>query len=67
MRRGIKSHTPWVDILEIVKDFRRRRAEVIVTLGAGSLTDGAKVVSWVRIQFATRPTNCGTSHTDGIL
>ena len=51
VRKGIRSHTPWVDVLEIVKDFRRRRAEVIVTLGAGSLTDGAKVVSWVCINL----------------
>ena len=66
VRKGIKSHTPWVDVLEIVKDMRRRRAEVIVTLGAGSLTDGAKVVSWVCIQFATcLCTLCnGTSNTD---
>lgn len=47
VRRGIKSHTPWVDVLEIVKDFKRRKAQCIVTLGAGSLTDGAKVISWV--------------------
>ncbi|KAF4612823.1 hypothetical protein G7Y89_g15550 [Cudoniella acicularis] len=46
VRRGIKPHTPWEDVLEIVKEIRERGADVIVTLGAGSLTDGAKVISF---------------------
>jgi alcohol dehydrogenase class IV len=47
VRRGIKPHTPWDDILEIVKDVQEKGANIIVTLGAGSLTDGAKVISFV--------------------
>lgn len=47
VRKGIKPHTPWDDVLEIVLDIREKGAEVIVTLGAGSLTDGAKVISFV--------------------
>jgi alcohol dehydrogenase class IV len=47
IRRGIKPHTPWDDILEIVTDIQKKEADIIVTLGAGSLTDGAKVVSLV--------------------
>jgi alcohol dehydrogenase class IV len=47
VRKGIKPHTPWDDILEIVKDIQEKRADIIVTLGAGSLTDGAKVISFV--------------------
>ena len=47
VRKGIKPHTPWDDVLEIVKDIREKGADVIVTLGAGSLTDGAKVISYV--------------------
>lgn len=49
VRYGIKPHTPWTDVLEIVKDVDEKRADLIVTLGAGSLTDGAKVISFVRI------------------
>jgi alcohol dehydrogenase class IV len=48
VRYGIKPHTPWDDVLKIVKDMRQKDADLIVTLGAGSLTDGAKLISWVR-------------------
>jgi alcohol dehydrogenase class IV len=47
VRLGIKPHTPWDDVLEIVKDVKQKDADIIVTLGAGSLTDGAKVISFV--------------------
>ena len=47
VRYGIKPHTPWDDVLEIVQDMREKEADIIVTLGAGSLTDGAKVISFV--------------------
>lgn len=47
VRRGIRPHTPWEEVLEIVEEVRGRGVEVIVTLGAGSLTDGAKVVAFV--------------------
>jgi alcohol dehydrogenase class IV len=50
VRYGIKPHTPWTDILEIVNDIKETGADLIITLGAGSLTDGAKVVSFVRLQ-----------------
>lgn len=49
VRKGIKPHTPWDDVLEIVKDIREKEADIIVTLGAGSLTDGAKVISFVHL------------------
>ncbi len=45
--KGIKPHTPWDDILEIVKDIEEKGVDIIVTLGAGSLTDGAKVITFV--------------------
>jgi alcohol dehydrogenase class IV len=48
VRKGIKPHTPWDDVLEIIHDVRSKGADIIVTLGAGSLTDGAKVISFVR-------------------
>ena len=47
VRKGIKPHTPWDEILEVVKDIQERGADIIITLGAGSLTDGAKVIAWV--------------------
>ncbi len=47
IRYGIKPHTPWDDLLEIIGEMRDMRADAIVTLGAGSLTDGAKVISFV--------------------
>jgi alcohol dehydrogenase class IV len=47
VRKGIKPHTPWEDVLEILDEVRRLEVDVIVTLGAGSLTDGAKVVAFV--------------------
>ena len=49
VRKGIKPHTPWDDIVEIVNDIREKDADIIVTLGAGSLTDGAKAISFVSL------------------
>lgn len=46
VRKGIKPHTPWDDVVEIVNDVREKKADIIVTLGAGSLTDGAKIITW---------------------
>ncbi|KAE8445288.1 hypothetical protein EG329_013526 [Mollisiaceae sp. DMI_Dod_QoI] len=46
VRKGIKPHTPWDDILEIVKDMGQKGAGLIITLGAGSLTDGAKIIKY---------------------
>jgi alcohol dehydrogenase class IV len=51
VRKGIKPHTPWDDILEIVKDIQEKGVDIIVTLGAGSLTDGAKSHHIRRIPF----------------
>jgi alcohol dehydrogenase YqhD (iron-dependent ADH family) len=47
VRKGIKPHTPWDDVLEIIQDVRDKAADIIITLGAGSLTDGAKLISYV--------------------
>lgn len=47
-RVGMRSHSLWSEILEVVADVRRCGADCIVTLGAGSLTDAAKIVSYVR-------------------
>ena len=47
IRYGIMPHTPWNNVLEIVKDIDEKGADLIITLGAGSLTDGAKIISFV--------------------
>jgi alcohol dehydrogenase class IV len=44
LRKGITPHTPWTEILSIAKECREARADCVVTLGAGSTTDGAKIV-----------------------
>ncbi|KAJ9268443.1 hypothetical protein DTO212C5_5405 [Paecilomyces variotii] len=41
----MKSHTLWSEVVEIVTDARAVNADLLVTLGAGSLTDGAKLVA----------------------
>jgi alcohol dehydrogenase class IV len=47
-RVGMTPHTLWSEILEIAEECRNVDADLIVTLGAGSLTDGAKIISLVR-------------------
>ncbi|KAL3475203.1 alcohol dehydrogenase [Aspergillus californicus] len=45
-RIGMKSHTLWSEVLEITADARACEADLILTVGGGSLTDGAKVISF---------------------
>ncbi|CEN61318.1 hypothetical protein ASPCAL07974 [Aspergillus calidoustus] len=45
-RIGMKPHTLWSEVLEITADARACEADLILTLGGGSLTDGAKVVAF---------------------
>ncbi|KAA8644805.1 hypothetical protein EYZ11_010068 [Aspergillus tanneri] len=44
-RIGMQSHTLWSEVLEIVHDVRRVQADLLITIGGGSLTDGAKLIS----------------------
>ncbi|KAI2626451.1 putative Fe-containing alcohol dehydrogenase [Hypoxylon sp. NC1633] len=46
VRVGMKPHSLWSEILEVVAETRKCGADLIVTLGAGSLTDAAKIVSF---------------------
>ncbi|KAK0644637.1 hypothetical protein B0T16DRAFT_418012 [Cercophora newfieldiana] len=46
IRYGIRQHVPFPDVLEVANDLLTLQADLIVTLGAGSLTDGAKIASW---------------------
>lgn len=47
VRVGLKPHSLWSETLEIVADARESNSDLIVTLGAGSLTDSAKLVAFV--------------------
>ncbi|KAJ5579595.1 uncharacterized protein N7459_005580 [Penicillium hispanicum] len=44
-RIGMQSHTLWSEVLEIVENARNVQADLLLTLGAGSLTDGAKIIA----------------------
>jgi len=44
VKKGITPHTPWSEILQITKECREARVDCVVTLGAGSVTDGCKLV-----------------------
>ncbi|KAL4973919.1 alcohol dehydrogenase [Aspergillus desertorum] len=45
-RIGMKSHTLWSEVLEITENARACSADLILTVGGGSLTDGAKVIAY---------------------
>ena len=47
--RGVKPHSYYSDILRIAKEARVWNAKLIVTLGGGSLTDAAKLVTLVSL------------------
>ena len=47
-RIGMRPHTQWGDILEIVQEAQNVKADLLITLGAGSLTDGAKIIALVK-------------------
>ncbi|SMR57901.1 unnamed protein product [Zymoseptoria tritici ST99CH_3D1] len=44
-RYGMKPHTLWSEILEVTKEAIDLNVDLLITLGAGSLTDGAKVIA----------------------
>lgn len=47
VRAGMKSHAKWSEIVEIAREVKTLQADMIITLGGGSLTDGAKIVTFV--------------------
>ena len=47
VKKGMTPHTPWSEILQIASEARDGKADCLVTLGAGSITDGAKIVALV--------------------
>jgi alcohol dehydrogenase class IV len=48
VRRGMAPHTLWSEIIEIASEAKEATADCLVTLGAGSLTDAAKIITMVR-------------------
>ncbi|CAF9935937.1 hypothetical protein IMSHALPRED_010400 [Imshaugia aleurites] len=51
--KGIKPHTHYSDILAITHEAKAANADILVTLGGGSLTDAAKVVALALANDAT--------------
>ncbi|KAI1616725.1 Fe-containing alcohol dehydrogenase [Exophiala viscosa] len=47
LRIGMAPHTHWNQVLEVAKDAASKGPDCIVTLGAGSLTDAAKVITYM--------------------
>lgn len=45
-RVGMKPHTFFSELIEILNDMRPLQPDCIVTVGAGSLTDAAKILAW---------------------
>lgn len=56
IRKGMKSHTQWTEVLEVTEQARAGQADLLITLGAGSLTDAAKIVALVSDPFSLSST-----------
>ncbi|KAK4952197.1 hypothetical protein LTR10_010119 [Elasticomyces elasticus] len=41
---GLAPHTPWDEVVEATKDAMAKQADCLITLGGGSLVDGAKAM-----------------------
>ncbi|PWY76427.1 putative Fe-containing alcohol dehydrogenase [Aspergillus sclerotioniger CBS 115572] len=54
-RIGMKSHTMWSEVLEIVHEAKAAEADLLITLGGGSLTDAAKVIALALSNDALTP------------
>lgn len=55
-RYGMKPHTLWSELVEVTNEAKELKADLLITLGAGSLTDAAKIISLVS---TVRPYNAG--------
>jgi alcohol dehydrogenase class IV len=47
VRKGMTPHTLWSEVLEVADECRRVNADLLITIGGGSLTDAAKLVALV--------------------
>ena len=50
---GMKSHTLWSEVLSSTEAARAANADLIITLGAGTLTDAAKIITLALANNAT--------------
>lgn len=41
---GFSAHTPWDQVLAATAEAREKKADCVITIGGGSLTDGAKAI-----------------------
>ncbi|KAI0406661.1 putative Fe-containing alcohol dehydrogenase [Xylaria palmicola] len=65
VRLGMRPHSLWSEILEVAADVRRCEADCIVTLGAGSLTDAAKIVSYAVANSVSTADELASLSADG--
>jgi alcohol dehydrogenase class IV len=65
IRYGMKPHSLWSEILEVAQDASSVGADLLITLGAGSLTDGAKIIALVRLISVKNPARIANSPGDG--
>ncbi|OJJ70712.1 hypothetical protein ASPBRDRAFT_129288 [Aspergillus brasiliensis CBS 101740] len=63
-RIGMQSHTLWSEVLEVVRDAQAAEADLLITLGGGSLTDAAKVVALAISNNTTTPDTLLTLTTE---
>ncbi|KAI0190152.1 putative Fe-containing alcohol dehydrogenase [Xylaria flabelliformis] len=63
LRVGMRPHTFWSEVLEVIDDVRRSGADCVVTLGAGSLTDAAKIVVYAIANSVTTSEELGSLST----
>ncbi|VDB99489.1 unnamed protein product [Peniophora sp. CBMAI 1063] len=55
VKMGLKAHTSWDDILSMKRECEKAKVDVIITLGGGSLTDAAKMLSLVLANDVNEP------------
>lgn len=44
---GLRSHTMWSEVIQVAREAKALGADLLITLGAGSLTDAAKIIAFV--------------------
>ncbi|KAF3011588.1 hypothetical protein E8E15_000701 [Penicillium rubens] len=52
---GMRSHTLWSEVLQIAEEVQTAHADLLLTVGAGSLTDGAKIIALVLANRVSTP------------
>ncbi|KAF2723410.1 putative Fe-containing alcohol dehydrogenase [Polychaeton citri CBS 116435] len=43
---GIPAHTPYEALIDIINDMRAKQADCLITVGGGSLADGAQIIAY---------------------